>query len=254
MKVLIAYDGSGYAHNALSDLRRAGLPDNADVLMISVSEVWLPPQTENSGDDICLDEDAVDYFRKHSEQMERNLGESREILIEAKEELKKQFPNWAIQTESIAGSPAQTILQKAATFVPDLIVVGPRGLSSDIGTGLGSVPQNVLSYSHFPVRIGRGNSERDAGQLRIAICFDGSACSLEAVKTVASRDWRRKTRVQAFCSDRSTYRTDSWKGVSANSGRTGRQNERRRTLGQNLSRRSIRYTWNFISDGFCAYL
>ena len=198
MKILIAYDGSGYSHNGLNDLRRAGLPDNADVLMISVSELWLPPQTETSGDNICLDKDTVDYFHKHSEQMERNLAESREILIQAKDELKKYFPNWTIQTESIAGSPAQTVLQKAATFAPDLIVVGPRGLSSDGETGLGSLAQNVLSYSHFSVRIGRGNSGRDDGQLRIAICFDGSACSLEAVKAAASRDWRERPEFRLF--------------------------------------------------------
>jgi nucleotide-binding universal stress UspA family protein len=82
--------------------------------------------------------------------------------------------------------------------MPDLIVLGPRGLSSDIGTGLGSVAQKVLSYSHFPVRIGRGSSERDAGHLKIALCFDGSACSLEAVKTAALRDWRGSPEFRLF--------------------------------------------------------
>ena len=81
---------------------------------------------------------------------------------------------------------------------PDLIVVGPRGLSSDRQSGLGTVSQNVLSYSQFPVRVGRGSSETDVDQLKVAICFDGSACSLEAVKTVASRNWQGTPEVRLF--------------------------------------------------------
>ena len=44
MKILIAYDGSGAAEAALDDLISAGLPDEAEVLVMSVAEVWLPPE------------------------------------------------------------------------------------------------------------------------------------------------------------------------------------------------------------------
>lgn len=197
MKILIAYDGSGYSHNALHDLRLAGLPDKADVSMVSASEGWLSPLTEQTRHDDCSDNDTLEYFQKHSEQMHRNFTETKEILIEAKDELEKHFPNWTIKTEPMAGSPAQMILKKSVAFAPNLIVVGPRGLSSDRGSGLGSVSQNVLSYSRFPVRIGRGSSET-VDQLKIAMCFDGSACSLEAVKTVALRDWQGKPEFRLF--------------------------------------------------------
>ena len=42
MKVLIAYDGSESADTAIDGLRRAGLPTEADALVASVAEVWLP--------------------------------------------------------------------------------------------------------------------------------------------------------------------------------------------------------------------
>lgn len=42
MKVLIAYDGSESAGTAIDGLRRAGLPIEADALVVSVAEVWLP--------------------------------------------------------------------------------------------------------------------------------------------------------------------------------------------------------------------
>ena len=195
MKILVAYDGSGYSHNALQDLRLAGLPDKADVLMISISEVWLTPQMDG---DVCLDNDTLEYVQKHSEQMARNLGETDSILIEAKEELQRYFPTWTIRTESMEGSPARSILQRSKAYTPDLIVVGPRGLSSDEGSGLGSISQSILSYSRFPVRIGRGGFRTDVDRLKIAIFVDGSACSLEAAKTASLRHWKGKPEFRLF--------------------------------------------------------
>jgi hypothetical protein len=43
MKILIAYDGSDCANSALDDLQRAGLPPEAETLIITVAEVFLPP-------------------------------------------------------------------------------------------------------------------------------------------------------------------------------------------------------------------
>jgi len=43
MKILIGYEGSECADAALRDLERAGLPAEADVLVMTVAEVFLPP-------------------------------------------------------------------------------------------------------------------------------------------------------------------------------------------------------------------
>ena len=43
MKILVGYDGSKCADAALDDLRRAGLPADAQVKVLSVVENWLPP-------------------------------------------------------------------------------------------------------------------------------------------------------------------------------------------------------------------
>ena len=43
MRVLIAYDGSESANKGIEDLIRAGLPSEADALVVTVAEVWLPP-------------------------------------------------------------------------------------------------------------------------------------------------------------------------------------------------------------------
>ena len=45
MKILIAYDGSDCAKDAIEDLPRAGLPRVAEALILSVAEVFLPPSS-----------------------------------------------------------------------------------------------------------------------------------------------------------------------------------------------------------------
>src|SRR6266567_400676 len=44
MKLLVAYDGSKCSEAALDDLVRTGLPDLGEALVVSVAEMWLPPQ------------------------------------------------------------------------------------------------------------------------------------------------------------------------------------------------------------------
>jgi nucleotide-binding universal stress UspA family protein len=46
MKILIAYDGSEGSDIAIGGLQRAGLPGEAEALVASVAEVWLPPPDE----------------------------------------------------------------------------------------------------------------------------------------------------------------------------------------------------------------
>ena len=51
MRVLIAYDGSEGAKAAFDDLQRAGLGKSVEAIILSVAEVWLPPQQPSAGVD-----------------------------------------------------------------------------------------------------------------------------------------------------------------------------------------------------------
>lgn len=193
-KLLIAYDGSGYAHGALRELRSSGLPHNAQVIIISVSEIFLPlrdPALANPPD-----EEVVEYFRKHQEQVERNLEETETDTREARKELIRYFPEWIIDIEVVSGSPALEILKTAERFKPDIIVVAERGLSSDQPIGLGSISQTVLSEAKCTVRIARLQSREVNSQPRIIIGFDGSHESVAAVKSVARRAWKTKPEIR----------------------------------------------------------
>ena len=193
-RILIAYDGSGYSHAILNELESSGLPHTAEVLIISVSEVWLPVKHQES--EALPDRDLIEYFRKHLEQFEKNLAEARAIVNLAREDLLKFFPDWSIQVKIVSGSPAREILLKAGKFKPDLIVVGERGLSSDQDVGLGSTSQTVLAEAKCPVRISRFKPPADRLRLKILIGFDGSPGSMIAIKWAVSRAWQTKPEIR----------------------------------------------------------
>jgi hypothetical protein len=50
MRVLIGYDGSPYAEDAITDLQRAGLPpDGAEALVCGVWDGLVPPDVTDAG-------------------------------------------------------------------------------------------------------------------------------------------------------------------------------------------------------------
>lgn len=164
MKILIGYNGSQIAEAALDDLRQAGLPDEAEVIILTVAEVLLPPEsTEEAG-----------------------IFASR-----AQEHLRKEFPFWKITTEITHGSPAQEILAKADDFKPDLIVVGEECRSlSEGNTLLRRTSRKVLDEAQCSVHIARGKINAEQKPSRIIIGFDGSDGAWKAVEEVTSRSWK----------------------------------------------------------------
>lgn len=196
MKILIAYDGSGYSHASLGDLLQAGLPPEADVILLSVSEVWLSPTVKQEEIKAVADSDVAEYFQKYYDQVNRNLAEAIVFTEQAKEELFSYFPRWTIKTEVVSGSPASIILSRALEFKPDLIVMGAQGLSSFSETGLGSISQRVLTEAVCSVRIARARGEISTLGLRIVLGFNNSPGSLAAVESVALRQWREKPEIR----------------------------------------------------------
>lgn len=200
-KILIGYDGSECAAAALDDLRRAGLPAAADVLLISVADVFLPPPVNEEADDTVPNE-VSDSIRQANERAAKAVDNAREFAGQACERVKKMFPKWNLRFEAFADSPAWAVIRISDEWKPDLVVVGAQGHAYLGGRLiLGSVSQRVLYESRCSVRIARAPRERsDASDsaLRILIGTDGSPDAELAIDSVASREWPNRSEARVI--------------------------------------------------------
>jgi len=174
IKILVAYDGSACADAALDDLRRAGLPTEAECEVLSVIENWLPPP---SGMEI------VEHIDRDQEYVA--------LAARAAWRLGKLQPEWSVKAEVSAGSPASAIIEKADAWKPDLIVVGAHGRSAVGRFFFGSVSQKVLHEANCSVRVAREPEELESPlrPIRLIIGFDGSPGAKEVVRAVTARNW-----------------------------------------------------------------
>ena len=195
MKILIAYDGSSCAEAALDDLVQAGLPKAGEFLVMSVAEVWLPPEKSPEWDAETSDPYLKEINRKHWAKNKKAVAEVETLANHAAQRLRKMFPGWTVSAEATYGSPAWEVLTKADNFKPDLIVAGSQGRSAVGRFFLGSISQKILTEAHCSVRVARGRVEADPTTVRIVIGFDGSKGTQAAVEVVASRNWLENSEV-----------------------------------------------------------
>ena len=177
MKILIGYDGSDCSERMIWDLKHAGLPKQADVVVMTVAEHWLAAPTSFGGVDVHFTE-APDEA-----QNTRAMAEQAQALISY------HFPEWNINTEAVWGTPASKLVEKADEWKPDLIVVGSHGRGVVARFFLGSVSQKVLHEAHCSVRIARGSAEGEDTPARLLLAIDGSKGAMAAVDAVVARHW-----------------------------------------------------------------
>jgi nucleotide-binding universal stress UspA family protein len=189
MKILVAYDGSACANDALYDLTRAGLPQEADVRILTVAETWLhePFDPESNMEIPEENEDTVGGVLQH--QVHNVIDDAQKTAEIAMRRVQKQFPGWQMEALVNTDSPALGILRMADLWKPDLIVVGSRGRSILTRLVMGSVSQKVLTEAHSSVRIARSRTTVEGSPERIVIGVDGTPDSDAAVRAVASRNW-----------------------------------------------------------------
>jgi nucleotide-binding universal stress UspA family protein len=195
MKILIGYDGSESSDGALEDLRRAGLPESAEVLVMTIADVFIPPPISEADDMFPMQVPAG--VRRAHQRAERKLKEAGQLGARATDRIRKYFPKWEVHHEAFADSPAWAIIRKADERNPDLIVVGAHGHSILGGRLiLGSVSQRVLYQAKTSVRIARGRGGSPDAPVRIVIGLDGSPDSNAAVTAVSERNWPQGTEVR----------------------------------------------------------
>ncbi len=193
IKTLIAYDGSTSADDAINDLPRAGLPRQADALIVHVQESWLPPPSSYAlPEKVSVTSNSVAAQTARDTQEERQLqaeGEDLKILEKAFDRLQSYFPEWTTETLALQGSPAREIICQAKEWNADLIVVGSHGRTGIKRFVLGSVSQKIVNEAGCSVRVVRGETWKNGSPSRLLIGLDGTSAASAAVAEVARRMW-----------------------------------------------------------------
>lgn len=204
MKILIGHDGSQSADAALVDLKRAGLPDEAEALVVSVADVIMVPATsayELAGDAL-MSRRVSSGLVQAQRQTARVLSDAKDFAEGARDRVRSHFPHWSVRAETLAGSPAAELITKANDWGPDLIAVGSHGHSAISRFILGSVSKKLVTDSNHSVRVARGDIEKDLNQPpKLVIGVDGSTESEQAIRTVGSRVWPSGTEVRIIAVD-----------------------------------------------------
>lgn len=204
MKVLLAYDGSVYADAALDGLRRAGLPWDAEAVVVSVGDGLVSTYSslaEVAG--LALTSRRVtSAVALAREQATRLLEEAREFAARARGRLLSHFPGWEVRTKILEGTPSRELLRAARLWRPDLVVAGSQGRSAFGRFFLGSVSEALAAGAHSSVRVGRRVEEKEDGApVRLVVGVDGSPGARRAVRAVAKRAWPAGTEVRLVVVD-----------------------------------------------------
>ena len=207
MKLLIGYDGSESADAALDDLRKAGLPRGVQALIVSVAEVFIPP--ESIRDQAPTRPMTVGRVQAAAAQARAQavqaLKEAEDFAAEAEKRLRSYFPDWEVQSEALTGWPVDVLIQKADEWTADLVVVGSQGRSALGRFVLGSVSRKVVTDSQHSVRVvRRASSKNDGAPPRIMVGVDGSPEAEHAVRAVGMRLWQDGTELRIVAVDDGT--------------------------------------------------
>ncbi len=207
MKILVAYDGSESADAALSDLQRAGLPLEADALVISVADVMMTPGTINyefAGNALMPRRvsPGLIYAERHAARV---MDEASDFSSQARARLQSLFPSWKVRSEVLAGTAWSEVIQKANDWKPDLVVLGSQKRSAIGRFIFGSTSTKVATDSAYSVRVARESAaDRSEKPPRIMLGIDGSVESERAVREVGSRVWPTGTEVRIIAVDELT--------------------------------------------------
>lgn len=196
MKLLIGYDGSACADAALHDLRRAGLPEGGEAVVLSVADVW-PHLGAPSSAGLAFAVTSAAH-----ELSRRELLRARELADGAAARVRADLPEWNVtpdaatpvwdvKSEAGADAPHWALIKKADEWKPDLVVVGSHGRSAVGRFFLGSVSQMVLTHARCSVRIGRGSPRTGREPVKLVVGLDGSPASEAALDAVCRRRWGR---------------------------------------------------------------
>jgi len=204
MKILIGYDGSKSADGALDDLKRAGLPGDSEVLVISVGDLLMNSPTDDEITGATLTPRLAASFKRGQNFTASVIKEAEEFATKAADRLRLEFPAWKVSSEVVTGKPVWELIDAASRSNTDLAVVGSQGRSAIGRLLLGSVSKRLSTDAGCSVRVARGTINRTDRPTRIILGVDGSPAAEQAIYAVAQRVWDDGSEVKLISVDDNT--------------------------------------------------
>ncbi len=199
-KILIAYDGSKFSDAAIADLERAGLPDSAEAVVLSVTDAWELPEL---ADQVLPEPGKVS--RESAETIRRHLEEAAEkmrgMAETAADRVRGLFPSWDVTAKVNMGKAAFELIKTADSWKADLIVIGSHGRGFMGRAVLGSVSLKVLHEAACSVRIARARAAESDSPTRVLIAADGSPNAELAIDHALARSWPENAEFRLITAD-----------------------------------------------------
>jgi nucleotide-binding universal stress UspA family protein len=198
MKLLVAYDGSACSETAIEGLARAGVPANAEILVLCVTDTWRPSPTA------AANATTAAFLPIAAEQnqaiAQQSIEEAETMARNAANRIRLIRSDWVVRAEACAGSPAHAILDIADSWPADLIVVGSHGRQGLDRLLMGSVSQTIATHAHCSVRVVRAaKALNEEEHLRVIIAVDGSAHADRVLQKVLEREWPAHAEMRVVC-------------------------------------------------------
>jgi nucleotide-binding universal stress UspA family protein len=201
MRVLLAIDASASCESVIGQVAIRPWPGGTRFCALHVVDLFHFPSQRATGPDSLLIDKQV------------RAGES--LVRRAVDKLSSHRLNVAAAV--IKGYPPTGILDYAAYWGADFIVIGSQGSGKVRRFLLGGVAQTVVRHAHCSVEIVRPGPDQtgESAFKKIVLAIDGSEFSLAAAQSVADRPWPDKAEVKAVCVIHVPDPvTESWEGAS----------------------------------------
>jgi nucleotide-binding universal stress UspA family protein len=179
MRVLIAIDGSPQVGAARHLVASLPWPEETRILVVGVIQ---PSSTGATG--------LVPYAMPETDRRAVEAAVDGQLADAA---ATLGSPSRVVEARRFHGRPASVIVEQAARFRADLVVVGSRGLGPIRSMLLGSVSAEVVDHAPCPVLVVRTPA---VGSIMLAV--DGSVSAERALRHLCDADYLASHRVEVL--------------------------------------------------------
>ncbi len=167
MKVLVPVDNSEHSRVPIDVLLMREWPDSTEIKILSVVDLII------------------------------SVGEGEKFVETVVERVKKKFPHATVSSAVVIGESKDIILEQAANWPADLVVMGARGRRGLARILLGSVSQTVLLYGSCSTLIARRpGGVGDLRLQRVLVAVDNSDHSRKALEWILNLPWPKDAEIK----------------------------------------------------------